>query len=200
VVDIHAFVFSGWMFLLTAQVLLVTGNRVAWHKKLGWFTAAWACLMGVLGPWAAIASHAISPQNPGLTPPFLSIQFGDIVGFLFFVAWGIALRKNPAAHKRIMILSTVALIDAGYGRLAGWIWPAEPSSILVWYLWNFWGNVLLLALIAAWDLWRGRLMKQFVLGAALLLAMETLETFLYFWAPWKEITTNWVNAWARHAA
>ena len=48
---LHAAVFTGWLLLLTAQVLLVLRDRVAWHRKLGWFMAGWACLMAVLGPW-----------------------------------------------------------------------------------------------------------------------------------------------------
>ena len=33
---VHGAVFTVWMLLLTAQVLLVLRDRVAWHRKLGW--------------------------------------------------------------------------------------------------------------------------------------------------------------------
>jgi len=198
VVDLHAFVFTGWMRLLTAQVLLVAGDRIALHRKLGWLTAGWACLMGVMGPWAAAASQSVDLRGPEYDPPFLAVQMGMVAMFLVLVGWGIALRKNPAAHRRIMILSTIALIDAGFGRFSGWIWPAEPQSRFVWFVWEFYGSVLMVALMAAWDLWRGRLMKQFAIGAAVLIAMEAFESWIYFWAPWREATANWVHAWARH--
>ena len=58
-----------------------------------------------------------------------------------------------------MILSTIALIDAGFGRFSGWLWPTEPAARFTWFLWNFYGNVLLLALMTVWDWRRGRLMK-----------------------------------------
>lgn len=199
VVDVHAFVFSCWMLLLTTQVLLVVGNRVALHRRLGWLTAGWACLMCVMGPWAAIASQSLDLHGAEYDPPFLAVQFGNIPWFLIFVAWGIALRKNPAAHKRIMILSTIALIDAGFARFSQWIFPTEPASRLIWFFWTFYGNVLLLASMTAWDWWRGRLMKQFVIGASLLVLMEVVETNLYFWSPWRQLTATWVHAWARHA-
>jgi hypothetical protein len=32
---VHGAVFTGWMLLLTAQVLLVLRDRVVWHRKLG---------------------------------------------------------------------------------------------------------------------------------------------------------------------
>src|SRR5580698_8212856 len=53
-VHVHAAVFTVWMLLLTAQVLLVLRDRVALHRKLGVFLVGWACVMAVLGPWAAM--------------------------------------------------------------------------------------------------------------------------------------------------
>ncbi|HTZ72832.1 MAG TPA: hypothetical protein VMB47_02850 [Candidatus Aquilonibacter sp.] len=200
VIYVHAAVFTGWMFLLTAQVLLVVGDRVPLHRRLGWFTAGWACLMAVLGPWAAFASQSVDLHGPEYDPPFLAVQLGDIAAFLIFVAWAIALRKNVAAHKRIMILSTIALVDAGFGRFSGWIWPNEPQSVLLWFLSEFYGNVFLLLLITAWDWWRGRLMKQFVIGATALLVIEWMQTLLYRWMPWKTLTTALITTWARHFA
>lgn len=201
VLYVHAAVFSTWMLLLTAQVLLVLGDRVAWHKKLGWFAAGWACLMAVLGPWAALASAATSLHGSGsIDPPFLAVNMVDIGGFLVLLAWGLTLRKNPAAHRRMMILATVALADPGFSRVSGTLWPVEPAHVLPWFFYTFYGNVLLIALMTGWDWWRGRLMRSFVMGAAGLLAGFAAASFLYFWGPWKVFTLGVVEAWARHFA
>lgn len=198
IVDVHAFVFSIWMLILTAQVLLVVGDRVALHRKLGWFAAGWACLMLVLGPLAAFASQTLVLHGPEYDPAFLSVQFGGVTEFFILLAWGITLRRNAAAHKRIMILSTLALADAGFNRFSGWIWPAMPSSLVVWYIWTYYGSLLIIAAMAAWDWWRGRLMKQFAIGAVGLLAAECVEDLLYHWGPWKVLTTAIIAAWMRH--
>jgi hypothetical protein len=153
--------------------------------------------MAILGPWAAMVAKGPVPNGPA-SPQFLSIQFGSLGAFLVLVAWGVTLRKNPAAHKRIMILATVALIDAGFARVCGWLWPVEPKSSLLWFIEEFYGNLLILGLMAAWDLWRGRLMKQFAIGAIGLLFLECLEVFLYRWEPWKTFTTGLLATWARH--
>lgn len=199
---IHGMVFSVWMLILTAQVLLVLKDHLPWHRKFGWFAAGWACLMAVMGPWAALASDAVNlnvtqamPDAPAA--PFLSVQLVDLGGFLLLLGWGILLRKNSAAHKRIMILSTVSLADPGFSRFVEWIWPSEPTSMLVWFLWVFYGNVLLIALMVGWDWWRGRLMPQFVAGAAGLLGAECLATLVYFCGPWKTISLHWVVEWAK---
>lgn len=199
IVHIHAAVFTVWMLLLTAQVLLVLRDRVAWHRKLGWFAAGWACLMAVLGPWAVLASASNDFKVHGPAPvPFLSVNLVDIGGFLILLAWGIALRKNPAAHRRMMILATVSLADPGFSRFSGFLFPTEPTTVGLWFIEAFYGNVLLIVLMAGWDLVRGRQMRSFVVGAAGLLAAEYVATLLYFWGPWKTLTLGWVQAWAQH--
>jgi hypothetical protein len=186
VIHVHAVVFTVWLLLITAQVLLVVRNRVALHRRLGWFTAGWAALMVPLGLWVSMISKAPVPSGPA-SPQFLSMNFGSLVAFVLLLFWGIALRGNPAAHKRIMILTTIAILDPGYGRLSGFLLP-EPHSMLAWFFFNFYGNVLILSLMAAWDAWRGRLMQQFVVGAIGLLSLESLQDFLYHWGPWKLFT------------
>jgi len=196
VVNVHAVVFTVWLLLLTAQVLLVVSDRVALHRSLGWFTAGWAGLMFVLGLWTAMVAKAPVASGPA-SPQFLSVNFGSLLAFVLLVLWGVALRGNPAAHKRIMILSTIAILDPGYGRLSGWLWP-EPQSMLMWYFFNFYGDMLVLTAMAAWDARRGRLMKQFAAGAMGLVVLQCLEDFLYHWGPWKVFATGLIAAWARH--
>jgi hypothetical protein len=122
--------FTIWMFLLTAQVLLAVRDRVDLHRKLGWFLAAWACLMGVMGPAAVytVAMMQVKAHGGPIAYPFISVHVVDIGGFLVLLAIGIALRKNSAAHKRMMILSSVALADPGFNRLIGYVYPADPQT------------------------------------------------------------------------
>lgn len=194
----HEIVFIGWLILLTAQVLFVLGSRIAWHRTLGWVMAGWACLMVILGFWASFASDAVNLNTPFSDPPFLSVIFEGLFTFALLLAWGIALRKNPAAHRRMMILSTVAIVDPGFERFAVYLWPNEPHSVVIWFFYTFYGNVLLIALMAAWDIYRNRLIRSFVFGSAILLASEALASALYFWPPWKALTLTWVQLWAKH--
>jgi hypothetical protein len=198
VIYVHAAVFVVWLLLLTVQVTLVLSDRVAWHRKMGLFAVGWACLMAVLGPWAAMASQAVNLHNPPPIgdPAFISVNIVDIVGFLALLGWGFLLRKNPAAHKRMMLLATISLADPGFARFSGWL-VAAPSSAIPWFFYIFYGNALLILLMGAWDWWKGRLMRPFVIGAAALLAGEFLASLVYFWGPWTALTTSWVVAWAK---
>ena len=49
-----------------------------------------------------------------------------------------------------------------------------------------------------WDWKRNRIMKQFLWGAFLVIAMGLTATGLYFNETWKSITRSWLEAWARH--
>jgi hypothetical protein len=190
---VHAFVFTMWMFVVTAQVLLVLRNRVAWHRRFGWFAVGWAGLMAIFGPWAAIASQVYALRLQEADPQFLALNLVDIAGFLGLLAWGVALRKNPAAHRRMMILSTVALADPGFSRFMSSFLP-EPHAVTLWFVYVFYGNILLVVLMAAWDWYRHRLMRSFILAAAALLAVEYIGALLYFWGPWKTVTTAFLQS------
>ena len=197
---VHGAIFTVWMLLLTAQVLLVMKNRVAWHRKLGWLAVGWACLMAVMGPWGAIATVLYNVRLQGPFPyPFIATHVVDIGGFLVLLAWAIALRKNPAAHKRMMILSTIALADPGFSRFSGYF-IKEPTSVLPWFLYTFYGNVFLILLMLGWDWWRGRLVRSFVLGSAGLVAALYVASLMNFWGPWRALTLDWVKAMAGHFA
>ncbi len=199
IVHVHAAIFTVWMLLITMQVLLVVRDRVSIHRKLGWLLVGWAGLMGVMGPVAIMASEAANLRGgPVFDPAFLAIAFNNILCFLTLLACGIALRKNPAAHRRLMILSSVALADPGFARFSGWLWPQQPTAPVVWFVYMFYGNMLLIALMAAWDWYRGRLMRQFIFGASGLLAAEATATVFYFWPPWKAVAISWIQAWANH--
>src|SRR5579862_5078411 len=198
IVHVHAAVFTVWMLILSAQVMLVLKDRVSLHRKIGVFAAGWAGLMVIVGPWTAIAWQAVHIRKFMLPPQFLMINILDIVAFAVLLAWGLTLRKNPAAHKRIMILATVALADPGFARISKHLLSWKPSTPFGIFWFVFYGDVLVIALMAAWDWRNGRLMKQFMIGAAGLFAAECVTAALFFWPPWQALSLNWIETWARH--
>jgi hypothetical protein len=196
IVHVHAVVFTLWLLILTTQVLSVMSNRIDWHRKFGWFAAGWACLMAVVGPWAVMTSLAVNQQSLDFTPWFLSVNIVSLGGFVILTGWGLVLRKNPAAHKRVMMLALVVFADPGFSRLTDYFVPG-PRSVLTWFVYTLYGNFALLALMALWDWHRGRLMRQFVVGGAGVVTAYVAAWGLYFWEPWRALTLAWVQTWAR---
>ncbi len=102
--------------LLTVQVLLIRTGRFNIHHKLGIFGAYLIPVMLVLGVMTALAVDHFRLGKSNSDPSFLSIQLGDLISFGLLVSAAIAFRKVPAAHKRLMLISTICISDAGFAR------------------------------------------------------------------------------------
>ena len=119
VFQVHGAVFTAWILLLVAQTSLVAGRRVDLHRKLGVAGAVLAVVMLLTGYEAAMTAARRGFSVPGLPPAlvFLAVPLFDLVAFATLVGAALWLRGSPAAHKRLMILATVAIVPAAVARL-----------------------------------------------------------------------------------
>jgi hypothetical protein len=138
----------------------------------------------------------VRKHGPG-PDPFMCVQLLDISSFLVLLAIGISLRRNPAAHKRLMILSSAALASPGFSRFLGYVYPANPTTSLLFLVNVYYGNILLIVLMLGWDLYRGRLIRSHVIASIALFVCLCLNSFLFFWPPWSDLTFRWITAWAK---
>ncbi|MDB5117418.1 MAG: hypothetical protein JWQ79_2910 [Mucilaginibacter sp.] len=86
------------------------------HKKLGIAGGVLAGVMVILGSVTGVVSEHVKYGTPDSDPAFLAVMFGDMLLFGILAGAGIALRKDASAHKRLMLLATIVLTDAGTGR------------------------------------------------------------------------------------
>lgn len=119
IVHFHAAAFVGWLLLLTVQILLIRALKLQTHRQLGVFGAVLALAMVLLGPATAVIVDGLKFGQPGSNPAFLSVQFTDILAFAGLVTAAIVLRKHAAAHKRLILLATLYISDAGWSRWLG---------------------------------------------------------------------------------
>jgi hypothetical protein len=117
IVHFHAVAFVGWLVLFTVQVLLIRTARGDIHRKLGTVGAILAVIMLFLGPATALIVDARAYEMSGTTPEFLAVQFTDILAFATLTGAGLLLRRNSAAHKRLLLLGLLYISDAGFARL-----------------------------------------------------------------------------------
>ena len=184
-VQMHATAFVGWLLFLTAQVTLIRRGNLALHRRLGVFGAILAAAMVVLGLWVSYVVDRADFGTPREDPAFASVQILDMLGFGVLVVSGLLNRRDPAGHKRLMLLATLCLVDAGFTRwwgrsLEGLI----GKSLLGEWLAIFLGNVLLIVAIGLYDLaTRRRLHPAYMLGAPWALGLQILASYLYV-APW----------------
>lgn len=198
IVHVHAIATTLWLLTATALVLLVETGNVRLHRRLGWFAAGYAALVMVIAPLSELSWQALNLKTPGALPPqFLSIAFSGVICMAVLLPWGVLLRRNSAAHRRVLILATICISDAGFSRMVDLFLP-EPTSFLGTYLFFEGGTLLLIVLMFLWDWKHDRVMKQFLWAACFVIGVTLACTGLYFNETWKAISHAWLENWARH--
>jgi hypothetical protein len=118
----HGAAFSTWVLFFIAQSALVRVRKVSVHRTLGWFGAALAATMVVLGFTVAVlmTRFDITVLHQKDVAQFLSIPFLDMIVFGTCIALAIAWRKKPDYHRRLVFIATCMLMDAAIGRFDFW--------------------------------------------------------------------------------
>jgi hypothetical protein len=185
---VHGAVFSAWVVLFVVQAALVSARRTDIHRKLGLLAAVLAPLMLVVGFEAAVAAARRGFSTPGLPPPlvFLAVPMFDLVVFAALVAAALWYRRNPAMHKRLMLLAMLAVITAAIARLPG-VLPYGPPA--------FFGLTdLFLVAGIVWDKWtRGRVHPAYIWGGLFLVLSQPLRLVVSGTDTWMQIAT-WLTS------
>jgi hypothetical protein len=198
IVHFHAAVFVLWLVLFTVQVLLIRARKLSVHQQLGWGLVGLAGLMVIVGPATALSVQHAAKGNPHADPGFLSVQFTDILAFAGLVTAAILRRKVPASHKRLMLLGTLYITDAGFAR---WFGGAIEQRLGDGY-WATWVSLYvapasLMLLVGIYDLaTRRRLHPAYLAGVAWVFAVQMLALGLYVLTPgWPGCARRIIAAW-----
>jgi hypothetical protein len=120
-VHIHGALFVSWIFLLLLQNALVLLRRVQWHKTLGILGVILPPLMVVFGVLTVFDS--IRRNGTGIPAELILVgDFEELAIFVGLTCWGLLVRRSAAAHKRLMILGTLAMMGPAVNR-----WPFPPA-------------------------------------------------------------------------
>jgi hypothetical protein len=145
IIHVHGAVFSLWIVLLIAQTSLVTAGRVDLHRRLGVLGFGLASLMVILDLWAATNSLPRGNGFLGATAAsFYVIPVTDILTFAVLVFAAFRARFQPAAHKRLIIVATIALLGAAIARWPLALFHRSPVMIDVF-------SYMFLLLLAGYD-------------------------------------------------
>lgn len=131
VVHFHGLFALSWLLLLASQALLVRGGRTKLHMALGkaglpLAIAIWASGLAT----AAWAARRDLPTQGAIAETSMAGTFDGLTFFLAFVMTAIALRKRPAAHKRLIALATIALLWPAVFRWRHIFPPSDRPDIL----------------------------------------------------------------------
>ena len=156
----HGLLFTVWLGIFATQVVLIGSKRLPLHKQIGksvWPLYFAIIAMGLIVGWmgAKYGFHDV---------PFDSVTFSTlpwlvILSFAILCGMGLRERRDPQRHKRLMLIGTLIMADAGIGRV-GLFHQMLPPWLDA--------TLLLLIPIMLWDVYTlGRLHKATVLGTAL---------------------------------
>ena len=190
IVHIHAAVFSAWMILLMVQTGLISAKRVGWHRKLGMagFVLAIAMVVLVVLTAAGLAVRVKGAPAMELVLGLLSVTFTDAFDFAVLAGFAYALRRDAAAHKRLIIIATVCLTRAAFFR---WHVPILFRQVYPAYA----ATYVLLLLLAGYDLWSTRRIHRATMwGSLFLIVMGQLTRLIGPSAPWHAFA-HWVQRW-----
>ena len=189
---LHGIIFSAWLILLLTQTTLVAANRTRIHRKLGIAGAVLAALMIVVGSVTAVIRAKSFELPPGAPSPlvFLTIPLGDMFVFAILIAGAFYFRRRPDTHKRLMLLSTIAILPAAVARLPfDFILNGGPLV--------FFGltDLFILPLLIYDLVTRGRPHRATILGGALLVISHPLRLVVGNTAAWLAFA-NWITQWS----
>lgn len=186
-VHFHGALFSCWILLLIAQVTLVSVGHVRWHMRLGVLGMILAGLLVVVG-FATLIAAVRRHSAPGMsTEALFAVDVLQLSVFVVLIVWAFMVRSDGPAHKRLIIIATVALLGPALGR---WPFAFVFSSDLVFF------GILDSSLIfmIAFDLWsRRKVHLATISGSLLILVMDFTMRPLAHSAFWHQFTA-WVQS------
>ena len=176
---IHAIVFTLWILLQVVQPALIAGGRVGIHRKLGWFGAALAVMVWLLGNSASIEAMKVGYKGLGDPYAFYAITFFSMQAFAIVVALGILRRGDADAHKRLMLLSSAAILEAAVGRLP--LQMVVDTAPLSFYLGA--DLIILAGILHDWRS-RGQVHVVWIWGGGALVASQIIRVAIMNTGPW----------------
>jgi hypothetical protein len=189
---VHAIVFTLWILLGAVQPALVAGGRVAIHRILGWFGAALAVPVWLLGNLVSIDAMLHGYKGLGDPYAFYAVTFFSMQAFGLIVLLAILNRYRAETHKRLMLLSSAAILEAAFGRIP--LQLIEATAPLSFYV----GSELIILAGIVYDLRsRGRAHAVWTWGGGALVASQLLRLAVMNSAPWLAFAHATAAWWAR---
>jgi hypothetical protein len=200
IVHIHGIIFFGWTVLFASQTWLVASGRTPTHRIWGMLGVAMATAM-VFIVFATVAVRINILSAAGYRDQALAfswIQIGGILLFATIFTLAVVNVKKPEVHKRLMLLGTLALLDAPIARwflvfLApptppGEIAPPPPLFIatppaLVADL------LIVVAMVYDWRT-RGKIHPVYLIGGAAVLLYQLTRPLIGETEIWKSIAAG----------
>jgi len=193
ILHVHGALFFSWTLFFLAQTSLVATGRTLDHRAWGMAGISLATAMGFSVVLAAINSIKVA-EAIGMGDEarrFAVVSLSALVLFAVIFASAIANIRRPEAHKRLMILACIPLMQAAMARVfrtvmspPGVVGPppvfvSVPPGLLV-------DLLLVAAIVYDWRT-RGRPHPVYLIGAPLIVLQQLLNVPISATPAWMTI-------------
>jgi hypothetical protein len=181
IIYLHGTVFFGWSVFFCFQTWLAASGRVMRHRAVGMIGVSFATAMTIFGTLAAINAMKMAALG-GMTDEGIAFAIVPLSGIAFFAivfALAVIYARKAEAHKRLMLLAGISILDAAVAR---WFLtflappgPPGPPPVAVTIVPAFVAYLLLVvAIVFDWRT-RGRPHPVYVYGGIALVALKLLN-------------------------
>lgn len=191
---VHGLFFFAWTVFLCTQAWLVASGRTISHRDWGLLGIALATAM-VFSVLVTVVFRINQLGALGTGGSMRIFSWVQVSGMLFFggaVAAAIANVRRPEAHKRLMLLATISLMDAPIARwFLTFLAPPPPPGpiqappVIVTVPPALVADLLVVAAIAYDWKRRGRPHPVWIVGGALLLVLQVTRPLVAATPEWE---------------
>jgi hypothetical protein len=198
VIHLHGLLFSAWTLFFFAQTALVASGRTYNHR--GWGMAGISLATAMVFSAVIVATHSMNVADTigvgDAARRFSVVPLSSAVLFGVIIAAAIVNVRSPERHKRLMLLATVAILQAPMGRVlrpiiapdavgSPPVFATVPAGLLI-------DLLIVIAMVYDWKT-RGKPHRIYLFGLPVIIAVQLLRVPISETASWMTIAS-----WAQH--
>lgn len=185
---VHGIVLTAWFVAFFLQTALVAVRRTDLHRRLGWVGGGLG--VAVLASGTAVtlsfvprrvASGMDIEARLAVFSEVVWTNFAALLAFTIFLSTAIALRRHPERHKRLMLLSSISLLQPALARifLRLGLGPGSVFAGFDFIVWSLVSQLLFVLALGLYDLVsRKRVHPVTLLGGSFLMGAMLVSIFL----------------------
>lgn len=182
---VHSAVMTSWLLLFFGQNILSVSGNLKLHRRMGILSLVIALLIVIM--LCVVSFNVIIFYNvPEGSAKFdlLIGGFYEMFGFAFFFTWGmLARKKNLGAHKRLLTMATIVLLEAAVDRIQ--LRNSFPSFGFEYPATNFiYADILYIPLFIYDLVTLKKLHRVTVIGTALVISLQIFVCSIYGSPAW----------------
>lgn len=185
IIHVHgAFAFA-WVLLFVVQTTFIQKRKIKWHQKLGWLGifVALGVLFTMIPAGMYVVKRDIQTEMGEMGYSSLLGVFTSGILFVALVMAGIAYRKKPEYHKRLMLLSLIIVLWPAWFRFRHFF-PSIPHPE-IWFAIVLAYSFILIAAIRD-RIKYGRVHPVFLYVGTFIILEQTCELLAFDKPIWRE--------------